>query len=1446
MMIVLVLALTAFAVGLTACGKKAPAVDGTIFTLDKTHVDFVVGDADTITLNVSGVNDDLEWATSDPEVVSITSGSSANKINIKAEAKGQAVISVTAGENIAVCTVNVKPLPRLEMLTTSMSLWSGDEPQKIGIDTDSETVEYTSSNKSVATVNKDGMVQGVGGGTCRITVSVGNGVSASCNVVVTDPYVQLSSELESLLTDDTVVLTASSNGAVEWGVDNPSIAQISADSGESITVTALQKGSTTVWASFKWFVAECEIKVKDELLTVSLDKTTHEMELEETVDLVATVATKDGPNKTGDDAKVTWSVVSGGTYVSVDQNGRVTASDKKYGKAVVRATSVLDPDFHADCEITVLDPMRDWLRISSAEDFANAFKEGNENKSMYLTCDIDMKGATVSSNMTTKYSGTFDGRGYTVSNFECGMLFRGVTADGKIKQLGLTCTTSGLAANQGIFGEEMLGTIENCRLDVTFNAMPWLSPIARNGAATSNVTNTIITIANPANQDWCNAGFAQGNSGTWQNVYYTVTEGTLVDPNGPTQKSMDDLKAASTYTAFDPNIWKITDGSIPVLYNADNAVIKVTMSMTSATVHAGDSITLEAVVGPSVIVDDQSVTWHSSDTSVATVDSDGVVTTLKNGSVTITARSVKDSTKTATCEITVDAANTVTVTSGTTVKLELNGIKQITVDVRDGGVTYESSNGGIAQVSASGLITANAVGTVTITVTSVVSPTQSATITVNVMPEVEMSLTGESNVELEIDAQHEVDYTTNRADDVIVWTTTNSSVATVSGGVITAVAAGDAVITATSGVDGSKSFSVNVTVMPEITLSVVENLSIKPDADPTPLNPAISRGDVTYESSDDSTVTVDSDGNIVGLKEGTADITVTSVIDPSKTAVCHVTVAENITITITLDKNALALDWGEESTLFATVNVPGVRWESSEPTVATVDQTGKVTALKKNGTTTITVTSTASEEDGDVKTATCLVTVAFIDPVITVTAPTQDVELEISGTVTVVYSSTKGDAVVVTDDTTGVVSIVGDTITAVKAGTVTIKVKSNHADLGGREIAESFELTVLAAPTVTITNGTSLTGGKLIINTAFKFEAESNRADGTITWSSSDAGVATIDAEGNVTTVATGNTTITATVTTPLGATASDTFALTVVNKPAMDVSNLLYQQEAYAVNNLCIKLDCDAELGNQIPNKKTSVEITASIDGGEPVKVTAIHEVYGNAPKYVKFQSPASYDEHDIEFTLYYKNADGKIIAEGTFTKSAPTSIKLSDNLTIELGDGNAATTLEVSVTGTGKAANALADVAWTLTGGAGVSIPANAKGASVTVTATAATQEGATIKLTATLMLDKTYTAECVIKVVEHGGNTAEKLTATFVRKYSENYALFKLNKTLNKGSDFDTYKVNGTSVTQHYVADPAPTYQFFVGASNYATGSKVKIEFFKGVELVYWFECEVGAQT
>ena len=132
---------------------------------------------------------------------------------------------------------------------------------------------------------------------------------------------------------------------------------------------------------------------------------------------------------------------------------------------------------------------------------------------------------------------------------------------------------------------------------------------------------------------------------------------------------------------------------------------------------------------------------------------------------------------------------------------------------------------------------------------------------------------------------------------------------------------------------------------------------------------------VTWSSNKTDVASVDGQGVVTAHKAGEALVTVKSE-DGGKTATCKVTVkAEKVAVTgVKLDKTEHTLAVGGTVTLVATVTPEGatnkkVAWKSDKTDIATVDENGKVTAVKA-GVAKITVTT----EDGK-KTATCTITV---------------------------------------------------------------------------------------------------------------------------------------------------------------------------------------------------------------------------------------------------------------------------------------------------------------------------------------------------------------------------------------------------------------------------------------------------------------------------------------
>ena len=241
----------------------------------------------------------------------------------------------------------------------------------------------------------------------------------------------------------------------------------------------------------------------------------------------------------------------------------------------------------------------------------------------------------------------------------------------------------------------------------------------------------------------------------------------------------------------------------------------------------------------------------------------------------------------------------------------------------------------------------------------------------------------------------------------VTWTSSNPAVATVDAtGLVSGVAAGTAVITATahdgSQVSGSSTITVtaapipvtSITVSPAAT-SIEAGTTDTLTATVAPAN-ATTPG-VTWTSSDPTVATVDTTGLVTGITAGTVVITATATDGSGVTGTAHVTVTPPIVppipvTSITINLSTATIDAGTTAALTATVlptnaTSPTVTWTSSDPTVATVGTNGLVTALTA-GTTVITATAT----DGSGVTSSVDITVTPAQPV--ASAPNSTVALD--------------------------------------------------------------------------------------------------------------------------------------------------------------------------------------------------------------------------------------------------------------------------------------------------------------------------------------------------------------------------------------------------------------------------------------------------------------------
>jgi uncharacterized protein YjdB len=511
-------------------------------------------------------------------------------------------------------------------------------------------------------------------------------------------------------------------------------------------------------------------------------------------------------------------------------------------------------------------------------------------------------------------------------------------------------------------------------LDILFTSVTGITLNKSTLSITSGSKETLIATVEPANATnravlWTSSDFSV--AAVLDGVVTAVSAGT----------------ATITATTLDGGKKATCDVTV-----TSASITGVTLNKSTLNLLVGDKETLTATVEPAGALI-KTIIWKSSNPLVAAVSStSGEVTAFLPGTATITATTLVGG-KTATCTVTVGNTVSGVTLNRSTASLFVGGTETLYAIVSPSNaanknVTWSSDKTAVATVSASGVVTAVAVGTATITATTADgNKTASCVITVNTnIVSVSGVTLNKSSTSLFVGGTETLTAIvapSNATNKNVTWNSSNTSVATVSGGVVTAVTAGTATITVTT-VDGGKTTTCNVTVntstvaVSSISLNKTSAFIIVGNTETltATISPSnATNQNVTWSSNNTSAATV-SGGVVTAVAVGTATITATTV-DGSKTATCNVTVNPIPVSGVILNKSTASITVEAPETLYATVEPSNaanknVTWSSSNTSIVTVSESGEVNAVSV-GTATITVTTADGNE-----TASCTVTV---DPV---------------------------------------------------------------------------------------------------------------------------------------------------------------------------------------------------------------------------------------------------------------------------------------------------------------------------------------------------------------------------------------------------------------------------------------------------------------------------------
>ncbi len=333
--------------------------------------------------------------------------------------------------------------------------------------------------------------------------------------------------------------------------------------------------------------------------------------------------------------------------------------------------------------------------------------------------------------------------------------------------------------------------------------------------------------------------------------------------------------------------------------------IDISLDKEEMTLEIGEEESLVARING--IPNNTDIDWKSDNPDIATVNVDGIVKAISQGTTTIYA-TAKGSMYFATCKVTVksDKATDI-VLDKNELTLNIGDKERLTATVlpesaKDKSVRWYSSAQRIATVNADGVVTAISVGTAVITVTTNDGSDLTASCTVTVTPKTVQSITmDEEALTLERGETTRLTVTVSPsdADDTsVTWRSNNSNVAIVDGsGKVAALEVGTAIISATTNDGSGLSARCTVTVIPkdvdEITLNK-ERLEME-IGDIERLTAIVSPDDaddktVTWQSTDSKVASVNSDGVVTARSAGEATITATT--SNGLTAECQVEVTD--------------------------------------------------------------------------------------------------------------------------------------------------------------------------------------------------------------------------------------------------------------------------------------------------------------------------------------------------------------------------------------------------------------------------------------------------------------------------------------------------------------------------------------------------------------------------
>jgi len=1037
----------------------------------------------------------------------------------------------------------------------------------------SDEVAWDSSDIDVATVDTDGLVTASPATEGSVTIQAKyKSFTGTASIDVLDPSnvlvdLVIEPETGTIDADDEIQFIArgdfadGNNGVditdqVTWYSSAPAVATINEDG----LADGVNDGSTTIRASMQGINAEATLTVEDPIRSLAISPASATIQFGGTQQFTATAtyASGDTGNAT---AVVNW-YSTDEDLVEIDSSGLAEANPSIEGTCDIYADVDIDgATITSDNspEVTVVEPNVESVAISSEDDEIDAGDTTQFTATVYFIGG----GSSVMTGAVAWHSSNTG-----VATIDPSGLATGVNNG----------TSSITASYNGVTSNDISLSVDD--------------PLVSIVVAPSTI-NLDIYSGPTTGQFSAQGTYASGDSATiTSSVVWDSSNDSIATIDGNGLATAEDEGSAYITAALDG----VTSNEASVIVGATEQPESVTISPASATIDADGSRQYSATVhfnDGSDMDMTSSVTWTSSQPTVATIDPDGLAEGVNNGSTTITATysginsnssslTVNDPLRS--IDISPDSA---TINADETRQYAAQGV-YASGDTADltGSVTWSSSAGTVATINTSGLADAVNDGTTNITASfsGIISDTAALTVndplrSIDISPNSATLDYGETQ-------QFTANGTYSSGDianltSSVDWTSSNTGIATIidgaSGGLATAYS-----------LEGSTNISASLSgINSDTAVLTVDHEAAEPESVAiTPTNTSIAADEtqqytalVTYDdsstadmtdsvewhSSNTSAATINTSGLADGGGAGSTTITATFAGLTSNSASLTVT---NPLRSIDISPNSATIDadgtqqysatgtYADASTATITTTVD---WSSSNTGVATISDgaSGGLADGVNNGTTTITASLSGVTSDSS--------TLTVNDPLrsIAVTPTTGSIDLSVTPktlqfTATGTYASS--DTANLTSNVdwsssnTGVATITDGASGGLATGVNDVSGGTTNITAAYSGISSNTAVLTVIDPPVSL--DISPNSATKVLGTTQQYAAVVSYASGdtaTVTtaadWSSSNTTVATIT-DGSSGGLASCSAIGTSNITANYSSLTSDTSLLTVTNDP--------------------------------------------------------------------------------------------------------------------------------------------------------------------------------------------------------------------------------------------------------------------------------------------------------